>query len=345
MSRRPRSSEWLALRRALLILQRLAQGPAKRDELIAYVSACQPDAYPVSPSARDRAFKRDRENIRRHLGAQIGYAPATGAYTLDSPGPFVALRLSERSLRALRLLSQTFTQPLGEHTSVIALLNELIARLPDDDRRALDPAQPLSITLDLNQSVEPSPVPSRVWGTAQRALRERRALCFNYRPLDLVPSSKPRRYKVLPLETIYRDGHFYLKAALLAPPEARGEVRHFRLSAVVDDNGLVVLPERVGALPLRQPRYEVRYRLLPPLARRVSARFDDMQVTPLEDGSVEVVGQTDNALEAVRVLLSYGEHCVVLGGDEVLRRWRRAVEGMCRHLGDVTLATREEDRK
>jgi hypothetical protein len=36
---------------------------------------------------------------------------------------------------------------------------------------------------------------------------------------------------------------------------------------------------------------------------------------------------------AERVLLSYGQYCVVLGGPELLARMREAVEGMYRNLG------------
>jgi len=52
----------------------------------------------------------------------------------------------------------------------------------------------------------------------------------------------------------------------------------------------------------------------------------------LEGGVVEVRGSTQDLLHAERVLLSYGQYCVVLGGPELLARMREAVEGMYRNL-------------
>ncbi|MCX6068419.1 MAG: WYL domain-containing protein, partial [Chloroflexi bacterium] len=84
------------------------------------------------------------------------------------------------------------------------------------------------------------------------------------------------------------------------------------------------------------PRYQVHYRLLPPLSRGViSQHFDEMQVKSLPDGSVDVTGSCDDDWEAWRTLLSYGQYCVVLGGDEVLDWMRRTVQGMRKNYPDV----------
>lgn len=57
-----------------------------------------------------------------------------------------------------------------------------------------------------------------------------------------------------------------------------------------------------------------------------------MHITPLEDGSVEVRGVTDDLFEAERILLGYGQYCVVLGGPELKQRITTAVQGMMRNL-------------
>lgn len=310
------------------------QGPATREELFTHVLGCLPGAYPGSPTARERAFKRDRENLRRHLQAQVVYNPRNNTYLLQDAGPYAALRLSGRSHRALRLLSQTFTQPHGEHLDVIHLVQELLRRMPEADRRQLE-AQSIGLSMDLDLHVESGQISERVWQCVNQALQEQRVILFSYLPLSSA-EDKPRRYKVAPLEIVYRNGHFYLKAMALSSQTEQDAPRHFRLSAIIDDDTLVVSPSRAAPVTLRAPRYEVHYRLLLPLARRVSRRFEDMRATPLKDGSIEVRGWTDNPFEAARVLLSYGEHCIVLGGDEVLRRWRVAVEGMSRNLAGAS---------
>ncbi len=70
--------------------------------------------------------------------------------------------------------------------------------------------------------------------------------------------------------------------------------------------------------PPEAPKFFVHYRLLPPLSRGIiSEHFYDVTTETLPDGSVEIKGYCDDAWEAGRLLLAYGEYCIVLGGDEV----------------------------
>ena len=82
------------------------------------------------------------------------------------------------------------------------------------------------------------------------------------------------------------------------------------------------------------PRILVKYLLKPEIGRgAVSHHFAETEITPYEDGSAEVRGYTDDVWDAVRLLLSYGEGCIVLGGEEVLREVRRRVWGMAQNYG------------
>lgn len=334
-----RNSEWLALRRCLGILGRLLQGAARGEELLdAARQAAGPDAYSPSDSAREKAFKRDRQRLREMLGVEFHYDARSGLYVLDNPGPFGALSLSEAGLRALALLSETFAGETGKQSEVQVLLDELINRLPEQARRRLE-RQSLPLTFEIFQDVDPDGISERVWNAVQRAIREHRKLTFHY----LSPSyedRRPRFFEIAPYRILYQWGHWYLRGWNLSRSSQKElfdpgeEYLRFRLTYILDDEKLVVCPTVLPQSGRRIPRYLVHYRLLPPLSRgAVSRHFDEMTVQPLPDGSVEVRGYTEDDWEAARLLLAYGEYCIVLGGDEVYRRVRRAVDGMAKNYG------------
>jgi hypothetical protein len=78
----------------------------------------------------------------------------------------------------------------------------------------------------------------------------------------------------------------------------------------------------------------VHYLLKPEIGRgEISHHFIDTQIIHHDDGSAEVCGFTEDVWEAGRLLLSYGEGCVVLGGEDVLREVRRRVQGMAKNYG------------
>jgi len=82
------------------------------------------------------------------------------------------------------------------------------------------------------------------------------------------------------------------------------------------------------------PRVFVHYLLKPAVGRGdISRHFEEMTVERRPDGSAMVKGFCDDAWDAARTLLGYGENCIVLGGDEVLRLMRRRVRGMAENYG------------
>lgn len=331
--------DWLALLRPLVILQRLLEGPASGSELLHSVGErLGSDAYPQSKSAQDAAFKRDRANLRAHLLAEVHYDPGRNAYILDSPGPFAELKLSQSALDALGLLARDFQDSLGEYSRVTKLVDELVRRLGPEQRRSLE-RSPATMHLELNQEVDRSRISPRVWQTVQKALRERRKLAFAY----LSPryaDRKPARFELAPVEVRFEEGHWYLWAYVQRrkkPGEWEDDdlgYRRFRLSSILDDGELRVLPAKISSPQRRKPSYPVIYQLLPPLSQgEISHHFDDLHVESLPDGSVMVHGTTDDLYRAERILLGYGEFCVAHGGQELRRRMQSVVEGMAAHYG------------
>lgn len=339
-----RGSDWRSFRRCLAIVRRLMKGPATPAELIQYVLLIEgSDAYPSAKSAREKAFKRDRESLRARLGVDFLYSPSAGTYTLIDPGSLFQFELSDSSIRAVALLAQTFGGQVGEHSEIQEFLDELIAVLPLETRRSLEnPVVP--IDLDMLQSVDPNGISHQVWTTAWRAVKTRRRLSFNY----LSPTYTDRQtrfHEVMPYRIQYQWGHWYLRAYRVlrrdvdGQEDRQGAHLRYRLSYVQDDQQLSVSPSMVSEPP-RPPRYRVHYRLLPPLSRGVvSQHFDEMKVKPLEDGSVEVTGYCDDDWQAGRTLLSYGQYCIVLGGAEVLAWMERTIRGMRANYPDIVNQT------
>lgn len=334
MGRAKRGSEWLPFLRALAILQRLMEGAATNQELIqAVLEKVGSDAYPAAPAARQVAFKRDRKKLREILGVKWDFVQQK--YVLKDAGGWLSLRLPEEALRALMVLSVTFSGQVGEHAGLDTLFNFLLQRLPDDQRRRFEHLDS-GITFEIFQQIDPNGIPRRVWEMVHRAVSHHRQLEFRY----LSPRYEDgiaRRFRVAPLRIVFQWGHWYLFAYVL---KREGEERflgaeysRFRVFYIQDDEVLKVLPTVVSVAHRRPPRYEVHYRLLPPLGRgAISRHFDEMTVTPLENGSVEVRGVTDDLFKAERILLGYGQYCVVLGGPELKRRIQAAVRGMMENL-------------
>ncbi len=317
-----RGSEWLSLRRCLAIVRRLQMGAAKPSELTAFVSKTIGErAYPVSASAREKAFKRDRENMRKRLGVEFSYSASQGEYMLVDAGPLLKLHLSDTSLRAIYLLSQSFDGHVGEHSNIQALLNEIFAYLSTETKTQLEvPEMPMG--LDLLQDIDPNHIPKRVWKMVQKSARGHRKLTFNYISPTYNDLQK-RLHQVVPIRIQYQSGHWYLRAYRLLRRDVNGEEDRqevhlkYRLSYIQDDAKLSV-STTVMPTPPEAPKYLVHYRLLPPLSRGIiSEHFYDVRTETMSDGSVEIKGYCDDAWEAGRLLLAYGEYCIVLGGDEV----------------------------
>jgi hypothetical protein len=328
-----RGSDWRSFRRCLAIMTRLLQGPASADQLIATVLEMEGvDAYPTSASAREKAFKRDRESLRQRLGVEFAYSASQRQYHLVDPGDFFSLQFSEADMHALALLSETFSGPVGEHSEVQDFLTALIERLPDNKRRRLETTSP-PFNIALHQKIDPNGISARVWKFTSRSVKEGRKFCFNY----LSPTyedGQARYHEVVPVKIQYQWGHWYLRAYRLLRRDLDGtlerKAKHirFRMSYIQDDASLHLSPALVSAPPAPE-RHLVHYRLLPPLSRgAISQHFEEMQIQPLPDGSLEITGYTTDTWEAGRILLSYGEFCLVLGGPDVRAWMERTVRGM-----------------
>lgn len=331
-----RGSQWLSLRRGLVILKRLLRGPASPSDLIQFVySELGGDAYGVDPRP---AFKRDRENLRTHLGVDFGYDPSANEYTLHHPGQVFLLELSDEGLEGLGFLLEQFSSAHDPPQHVRTLLDELLPRLPGDRQRRLERRQ-AGIEMPLT-ALDEQPISKRVWDTAERAVRTHREMGFDYLSPAQV-DGQPRYHRVAPIKLEFRRGHWYLQAIGLFWRNPFGQqgydlgFQRYRLRYMRESENLAVLAGQVNPNKLRIPQIPVRYVLHPPVSRGdISRHFAQMKVTRLDSGDVEVSGTTDDAWDAVRTLLGYGESCTVLGGEQVRALMLRRVGRMLQRYED-----------
>lgn len=334
-----KNSEWNAILRAWSILRRLMRTPASAGELMAAVEeTVGVDAYPTAEKARLAAFKHDREKLRTRLQASFFYDPIMRVYRLEDPGPFGRLLISDQSLQALRLLTRSFSGSLGEKAQVNHLIEELAILLPLSDRRRLEQDDSIMV-VDLKSHIDKGEISPRIWETLERAVNQQRKLSFQYQS-PRYPMQQPVYHEIAPREIRYQEGHWYLRGwSLLRRTSDCEESRdsgylRFRLTYILEDEFLRVWPSLTPTHYRQIPHYRVHYILLPPVGRgEISHHFPEMKIQRKEDGHTEILAVCEDIWEAARLLLGYGEACLVLGGEELRREMNRRVTQMARNYG------------
>lgn len=336
-----RNPSWLVLQRGLAIVRRLLRGPATKTELLAAVRlAAGAEAYSAGGEAAEHALKNDRAALATHLGIQVTFDRSLRCYRLASLGETPWLDLDDDALTAMAVIYTAFTSGGPEAERVRSFLDQIAGLLPAERLdRIRQPA--LAILL---RDLDERPVPPRVLATVQRAVAERRRLGFHYSAA--APTERePRYHEVEPHRIVFRDGHCYLECFDLYSRTEEGRITHnayrrLRLQGILDDDLLMVLPERLAPGRPRRRSYPVRYKLAAPAVHHgVSPHFADMQVEKLADGAALVAGTTYDPWDAAHTLLHYGENCTVLGGAEVLREMRKIVVAMAKNYALLVYET------
>jgi predicted DNA-binding transcriptional regulator YafY len=316
-------SSWLTFQRRLFVVRRLIRGPAHGAELIALARAAFDDAiYPPDAAA---ALRHDLAALRVEFGCDIGYSPASG-YTLAHPGRLALLDLPDAELESLAFLLDTFADsPLPNGAQVAALLNRIIALLPEDRQQQLRRSAPYP-RVDQPATSDSA---ARMLKTLKRAVR-RRMVVFEYRA-SLRPGADPARHRVAPYDLIYRDGHTYLDAYCheCSIPELANRYNLYRIDRIVAET-LKLLPDQLP--PGRMPRHRIglAYQLSPQVAwlRDIARWFPDSEVTYADDGSALIRARTSDLWQARQILLRYREHCRVLEPPELIEMIRDTLRRM-----------------
>jgi proteasome accessory factor C len=321
---------WDALKRPLLILNHLRQGPADKQTLIRAVGHIMPDAYPeTSDKAQSRTFERDIENARLRLLATIEWQPRLRQYVLHDPGPFVQTELSPEGLTGLAFLKDSFTTSEEIQRVIRPLLDWVEQTMPPEQMRQMAHQQaPIHLNI---QRISQGEIHPEVWRKVIYAIKQRRIITFSYAS-PFHEKSEARRHTVEPYAHYFRGGHFYLRAYCLRWVAPNGfEDGHFWANPYRLDHILPDDLDLLGTFVIRQqpqPRQQIRYKLSPRIVRGgISRYFAEMIVSePDEEGWVEVTAYTDNEFEAFRTLLGYADQCVVLAPPGLIERMKQVTQ-------------------
>jgi predicted DNA-binding transcriptional regulator YafY len=328
-----RASTWFKVQRCLVVLYRLQQGPATRDELIHAVEvALGSAAYGL---AAEKALDRDIQQLRRTFDLQISLRQ--GVYFLAEVGSLPLLNLPDEALRAMAFLYRTFQPGTPGTVDVRDLLDTLLSYLPEERRQMVHRMRVVP-RLDLHP-VDEGGIDEQTWDTVERAVVKRHRLAFDY----ISPrheKREPRHHIVEPYDLDFDDGHYYLDAFCLHWTGPFGSRNHhdyirYRVGYIVPGSARM-LPNKL-APGRRKPRtYTLRYELAPVIARGgVSRRFPEMEVHIREDGWAEVTAKITSPFMAAKRLLYYGAGCRVLDPPEVVRLVKEAVRGMAEMYGFI----------
>jgi predicted DNA-binding transcriptional regulator YafY len=328
-------SSWLTFRRRLLLVRLLLRGPASASDLIDAVQAeLGGDGYPAAAAA---ALKHDLDALKAEYGCRIIFQRETGCYILDDLGDLALLDLPDNMIEALAFLDASFPagSAMPEQMGVRALLDRVLLLLPAR-RRDLHHIQRNAPSLNM-PARSGRRIDAGVLATVKRAIDARQELVFRYWGIHDIDA--PRRHRVAPYGIFFRpEGHGYLDATLLDASPPGGETIHaaidYRLDRIVPGT-IQLLPQLLPPERIQPRSFQLRYRLLPTVARRrdVASYFPDTQINYHEDGSATVSARVTNLWQARQVLLRYGPGCTVLAPVELIAMFRETSRGLAAIYG------------
>lgn len=330
-------SSWLTFRRRLLLVRTLLRAPASGPELIAAINAeLGEQGYPEAAPA---ALKHDFDALKGEYGCIIRYDRAARQYVLDDLGELALLDLPDACMEALAFLDASFPAGSGlpEHAHIRSLLERVQLLLPPARQAQLRRQRH---ALRLHVGAGAGPIDPTVLDLVKRACDQRRELAFDYR--STFDGETPRRHRVAPYGIFFRpEGHGYLDATLLEVNPRGGETIYsaidYRLDRIVPGT-VTVLPTMLPPERIPAPRYALRYKLVPQVARRrdLASIFPDSQITYNPDGSATVTATVTNLWQARQILLRYGDACTVESPPELRALFGRTARGLAAIYADDT---------
>ncbi|HMQ30199.1 MAG TPA: WYL domain-containing protein [Chloroflexaceae bacterium] len=324
-------SSWLTFRRRLLLVRTLLHAPATSAELVATINAeLGEQGYPEAVAA---ALKHDFDALKGEYGCSIIYDRPSRHYTLADLGELALLDLPDPCMEALAFLEASFPEGSGlpEHANLRELLERVVLLLPPA-RQAQHRRRRSTIRLGVGRGV--GRIDPDALAIVKYAVEERRELAFDY--LSTFDTDTPRHHRVAPYGITFRpEGHGYLDATVLEVTPTGGEVVHaaidYRLDRIVPGT-IALLPTVLPPIRPSPPSYQLRYTLVPQVARRrdVATYFPNTVITYHDDGGATVTGATTNLWQARQILLRYGDACLVHEPPELVALFRKTCEGLNR---------------
>ena len=340
-------SSWHVISRCWAILLRLQQGSASRAELINAVQQyAGAEAYgsQTTPDQQTKRFRHDLENLKKHFDIAIQYDRRRKKYRIQER-EWPLLNLAETHLETLAFLEQTYSENTPGTWQVQELIGQLLAWLPAHRQQIYEQfkrQRVMQVQWDLRDK---EPIDPNVQAIVQEAYVQRRYLQFDY--LSRRNEEEiPRQHYVQPwaLRVNRRRHHVELWAFCewrdADEEDGKRDVRRYqayRLSRMVPGS-VVMLPQKMPALPPRGKRYTAVYDLHPRLIKFGLSTQDELIGDPTftlqPDGWGRVMGETYSFFNLARELLYYGGNCRVIGGAELRAEMEKLVGELVEIYGD-----------
>jgi predicted DNA-binding transcriptional regulator YafY len=272
-----------------------------------------------------RTIQRDIEFLRDMYGAPIAYDHARKGYYYTEPNFFVkSIVLTEGEMFALALFDQLLEQyrdtPLEENLREI--FGKIIQALPN------------TITVDtlfLNSRVSfipdhPGSIDRGVFKAVFSALKERKTLAFDYRPLQ---KTTYMRRTIDPYHAICQRGNWYV----IGHCHDKNEPRMFSFSRIrkaavtkkaftipEDFNPHEYFDKQMGVWASKRAAFTVELLVENEIGTYALERrwHETQEVTQREDGKVLVKFSTTQMQEVLRWVLGQGHTVKVLGPPELV---------------------------
>ena len=231
--------------------------------------------------------------------------------------PF-GLSLDQAQLTTFATLFDTFAHTTMLHADDInALLSYLLERLPIAQQQWLA-GRRRAFSIDLHETTDYSNADPLTIKRIEQAIQQGQQLEFSHRRSH---DGQVHRHVIEPQPLVFEHGHVYLKGWSLD----FGKELSFRLDYILSGTARV-LPTPVARSRQTPRSYILRYQLSAEIARNsVSEHFEGQHVDRHEDGSATVTAQITDLFKALRTLISYREHCVVLDPPELVEQMRNSV--------------------
>lgn len=324
-SRGNRGSEEIAIKRRLLLLRRLLQGPVYSHELhtIFEEYTLRQGDTKVTKEELSKRFSHDCKRLKDWFDCEWDYDPKTTIYTLTKID-FALIDLSEEAVQGLAFLNANFSSPkilMGEE--VRGVIEQITRIVPSETRKAITKRRKM-IEMDLAVK-DTRQISDKLWADIESTLGTRRLEIFYQASKD----SQPWWYDIEPERWYAENGHLYLRGRCYAahnPDKKDHESKHisFRVDRIHESRPL---PDHFT--PTRPRTTELEYILAPEIARGgISEHFKNQQIFYLDDGSVKVNVASENLFIDLRKLLHYGAMCKVIGGAEAIREMEKIIHHM-----------------
>jgi predicted DNA-binding transcriptional regulator YafY len=293
-----------------------------------------PNAHSIAEQLEvsSKTIRRDIEYLRSMLEAPIEYDASHKGYFYTEKWSLGSIRVTGREYLALLLSSRVFAQ--YRNTPYYASLEKLYAKMKEFLSEAIEIDPDLFETTVLFFGGPVTSIPEETWTVVMNALREKKALCFDYtRPGALAASrSTLETYRVVGYRgDWYCVGRCQERKAIRIYSMARMSGLEFGGPYVIP-KGFKIKDHVAGnfGMFLEETEYKVEIEFdaesAPYIKERIWGR--NQEIRELAKGAISLSFTCSSLVELAMWVLSHGSHARVVSPRELVERVREEIAGM-----------------